>query len=141
MNITKFFNLAKRASIFSDCKIKMGSVIVYKNKVISIGYNTSKSHPLQKEYNKYRSCDDRFFDTDKHSNGMHCELMALNNAKKFKDLSKCSIFIYSNKKDGSPRLSKCCKACQKMLLDNGLKNIYYVDNNGNYHYENLKKEE
>lgn len=141
MNITRAFSLAKKASEFSDCKIKMGCVIMYKNKVLSTGYNTSKSHPMQKYYNQFRNCDGRIFDLNKHNHGSHAEHMALKSIiRGFKgDFNKLSVFVYSEKKDGSTRMSRCCKGCQRLLLDYGIKNMYYVDNNGDFIYESLDK--
>lgn len=140
MNIDRSFKLAKNASTFSDCELRVGAIITFKNKVISVGYNMTKSNPLQKEYNKYRSVNGREFDTEKQNNGIHAECMAIKNATRLfnGDLSKCNIFVYSERKDGSTRLSKPCKACQKLLIDHGIKNVYYTTNNNNlFSYEKL----
>lgn len=141
MNITKAFELAKKASEFSDCKIKMGCVVMYKNKVISTGYNNSKSHPMQKYYNQFRSHNGRVFNPEKHDNTIHAECMALRSViRGFKgDFSKLGIFVYSEKKNGSTRLSKPCRACQKLLSDYGIKNMYYVNNDGDFIYEIIDK--
>lgn len=138
MNIKRCFKLAKNASKFSDHKIKMGSVIIHKNKVISVGWNCKKSSPIQKKYNKYRSFENRVFDVDKHDNVIHAECMAVKNAiRQFNgNLNKCSIFIYSTKKDGSNRLSRPCRACMKMLKDNNIRNVYYLTENG-WNYEKI----
>lgn len=95
---------------------------------------------MQKYYNKYRSYNGRVFDLNKHNHGCHAEHMALRSViRGFKgDFSKISVFVYSEKKDGNTRLSRCCRACQKMLLDYGIKNMYYVDNNGDFIYEEIK---
>lgn len=139
MNITRYFSLAKNASEFSECKIKVGSIITYKNKIISIGWNTSKSNPIQKKYNVYRTTNERQFDVDKHHNGAHAECMAIRNAiRTFNgDLSKCSIFVYSEKKDGNTRLTRPCRACSKLLKDYNITNVYYVDNENNFIYEKM----
>ena len=136
MNIERGFKLAKNASKFSDCKIKIGAVIMYKSKVISVGYNTNKSNPIQKMYNIYRNTNGREYDVEKQANGLHAEIMALQHAtRSFKgDLSKCSIFVYSRRKDGSTRLTKPCNACSKRLKELGIRNIYYTTNNG-WQYE------
>ena len=136
MNIERGFKLAKNASTFSDRKIKIGAVLMYKSKVISVGYNTTKSSPIQKMYNVYRNIDGREYDVEKRANGIHAEIMALQHAtRSFKgDLSKCSIFVYSEKKDGTTRLTRPCMGCSKMLKDLGVKNIYYTTNNG-WQYE------
>lgn len=137
MNIERYFKLAKNASTFSDCKIKVGAILVYKNKVLSVGYNTSKSNPIQKMYNKYRNQNGiRQFDVDKQNNGVHAEIMCLQHVTRlFKgDLSKCSIFVYSETKNGSTRLIRPCMACLKYITELGIKNIYYTTNNG-WQYE------
>ena len=71
MNIERGFKLAKNASTFSDRKIKIGAVLMYKSKVISVGYNTTKSSPIQKMYNVYRNIDGREYDVEKRANGIH----------------------------------------------------------------------
>ena len=135
MNIERGFRLAKNASEFSDCSIKIGAVLMYKNKVISVGYNTTKSNPIQKAYNVYRNANGREYDVERQNNGLHAEIMALQHAtRSFKgDLSKCSIFVYSEKKEGCKRLTrltKPCNACSKRLEELGIRNIYYTTNNG-----------
>ena len=135
MNIERGFRLAKNASEFSDCSIKIGAVLMYKNKVISVGYNTTKSNPIQKAYNVYRNANGREYDVERQNNGLHAEIMALQHAtRSFKgDLSKCSIFVYSEKKEGYKRLTrltKPCNACSKRLEELGIRNIYYTTNNG-----------
>ena len=50
-----YFNIAKDVSALSDFpRIKIGCCAVYKHKVISTGFNTQRTSPLQKKYNKYR---------------------------------------------------------------------------------------
>ena len=89
----------------------VGCVIVRDGKVIGQGYHHKAGQP-------------------------HAEIMALQHAtRSFKgDLSKCSIFVYSEKKDGTTRLTRPCMGCSKMLKDLGVKNIYYTTNNG-WQYE------
>lgn len=138
MNIYRGFKLAKKASAFSDYnKIHIGAVVMYKNKPIGIGWNTKKTHPLQFKYNKYREANiGRKYIADEHLPMLHAEIMALQDAtRRFNgDLSKCSIFVYSEKKDGYTRLTRPCKACSQQLKDLGIKNIYYTTNNG-WNYE------
>ena len=133
--INKYFRLAKNAMNFSDCKIKIGSVLVYKNKVLSIGYNTNKSHPLQKLLNqKYRSTKDRVFNVDNHTNGIHSELMCLINTKGLDiEWHKVSIYIY-RESNNKPSMCKPCPCCNKALLERGIKtkNIYYTNWKGEF---------
>ena len=136
MNIERGFKLAKNASTFSDYSkkdIHIGAVITYKNKVVGVGWNTNKTHPCQMKYNAYRkSKNGRDYNSENHLPFLHAEIMALQHAKRSfnGDLNKCSIFVYSKKKDGSTRLTRPCKACSKALKDLGIKNIYYTTENG-----------
>ena len=62
ININKGFELAKKASEFSDYNkknIHIGSVIMYKNRILGIGYNTNKTSPIQYKYNYYREKENK----------------------------------------------------------------------------------
>ena len=54
----RFYKKAKQVAKISDFKkVHIGCVAVYQGKIIGIGCNTNKTHPLQKYYNKYREED------------------------------------------------------------------------------------
>lgn len=131
MNINKFFTLAKNASTFSDLdRVKIGSVLVYKNKVISVGWNCRKSHPYQKILNKHRPN----FNVDKYNNFLHSELNCL---LKVKDLdinwSKAYMFVYREDKYGNFANCKPCKSCELALINQGIRKVFYTNKNG-YNY-------
>ena len=134
MNINRYFNLAKRASTFSDYdKIKIGAVLVYKNKVISIGWNTHKSNPIQKKYNVFRSDENRYYDVDSKPNSTHAEMKCLIDTMDMDiNWSKVSIFIYRN----NMNMCRPCNSCMTALKERGIKNIYYTNKNS-YHYEEI----
>jgi len=134
--INKYFNLAKNASMFSDYpKIHVGAIMVYKNKIISVGYNTQKTNPYQKDYNVYRGNNERKYDVDKQSNALHAEMACIVSTKHLDiDWSKVSVFVYREHKDGSISLSRPCMACSKALDERGIKDWYYTTENG-YAYE------
>lgn len=139
--ILKNFNKAKNASEFSDFpKQKLGAVLMQGSKVIAVGYNTTKTNPLQKAFNKYRA-----FGFDTLNNGqIHAEMMILLKTKYMDiDYSKTTLYIYreyhyspfnSNPdlqaKTNKPALAKPCKACLHALWGRGITNIYYSDDNG-----------
>jgi len=135
MNISKFFSLAKNASKFSDFGASkarhMGCVFVHKNKVISVGWNTEKEHPVQKKYNVERG-----FDSSCCKNSLHAEMYALVRCQDLEiDWSKVNVFVYRELANGSPANSKPCEACQKAMFDKGIKkeNIFYISSIGEYH--------
>lgn len=134
--IERYFNLAKNASDFSDYpKIHIGAVLIYKNKILSIGYNTTQSHPIQKEYNQYRHTKERTYDIESMPNSLHAEMSCLVSTKHLDiDWDKASIFVYRCRKNGKVALAKPCSACSMALCNRGIKNIYYTTNNG-WNYE------
>lgn len=142
MNINKFFNLAKIASKFSDYNkknIHIGSVLVYKNKVIANGFNTSKTNPIQYQYNKYRELNNntnRTFSADDHLPYVHSEMMCLINTKDIEiDWSKVSLFVY-RESCNKTRMCRPCPSCMQALKDRGIKHIYYTSEKG-YNYESI----
>lgn len=136
MNIKRYFKLAKNASEMSDYKkdnIRIGAIIVRKNKIIGVGWNSKKSSPIQKIYNVHRTTEDRQYDVELQSNCIHAETSAICDAlRRYNgNLNKCSIFIYRTNKG----LCKPCSACSKMLKDYGINNIYYTNGNNGFNYE------
>lgn len=129
----KFFEKAKAASEMSDhAKYFLGSVVVYKNKIISVGWNTTKGNPLQQKRNeKYR-----FGKDDKDNGCLHAEMLALLHARPYLkglDMSKVSIYVYRENKSGELRMSKPCPACDSYIRELGIKDIYYTGADGYCH--------
>lgn len=140
MNTTKYFNLAKNASSFSDYpRVHIGAILVYKNKVIANGCNTTKTNPIQYKYNHYREQDnDRGYDVDSHLPTIHAEIKCLIDTKDIDiDWSKVFIFVYRQLRNGQIGLSRPCSACYQALKDRGIKHLYYTTENG-YNYEIIK---
>lgn len=134
--IKRFFELAKNASTFSDYtkkNIHIGSVLVYKNKVIGIGWNTNKTSPIQYSYNLYRqnTTKNREYDADKHLPCIHAEMKCLIDTRDLDiDWNKASLFVYRESSNGKLRNCKPCKGCMKALKDRGIKHIYYTNEDG-----------
>lgn len=125
----RFFNIAKEISKFSNFKPHVGAVITQGKRIISTGFNSNKTHPLQHKYNIYRNFNDYASSVPLE----HAEVHALSHliGKKL-PWDTFSIFVYREFKDGTPACSKPCEACDKLIKELGIKNIYYVDKNGNY---------
>ena len=132
----KYFDVAKAVSKLSDFKrIHIGCVIVDGKHIIATGQNTNKTHPMQKEYNRYR------FHADCIGNGkLHAEMMAILNLRpylKSLDLSKVSIYVYRENRFGELRMSRPCSSCMAKIKELGIRHIYYTSADG-YCYERLK---
>ena len=123
---TKFFQKAEAAAALSEFKrAPMGCIAVYKNKVISVGINSHKTHPIQREYDKYRKI---------HLNGgcnaylhsLHAEIDCLLSVDDEKiDMSKVELYICRLTKSGTG-LAKPCPACRAYLKDRGIRKVHYT---------------
>ena len=78
--INHYLNLAHNACFYSDfMKARLGAVLIYKGKVVSVGWNSTKTSPLQRELNRYRGYD---VDSSIAHNTLHAEVACLTKAKK-----------------------------------------------------------
>lgn len=140
-NIIKFFKVAKNTKEASDWpKQKLGAVITYKNKILSIGWNCKKETAMQKAFNKYRC-----FDPETSKNSSHAEINALIKLIGCYNIdelnpSKLSIFIYREHQNGELALAKPCSACEHALRKIGIQNIFYTGNNSIIFEKYLKED-
>ena len=133
--INHYFNLARNACYYSDfMKARLGAVLIYKGKVMSVGWNSTKTSPLQRQLNRYRGYD---VDASEAHNTLHAEVACLTKARDLDiDWGRASIFVYRIKKDGSAGLSYPCKGCMALIKSMGIKNIYFSTENG-WGYERI----
>ena len=128
MNDIVYFNKARDASKLSDYSKNqhIGCVVVYKHHIISVGFNSNKTHPIQKIYNKER------FDEDITPHSLHAEIMALIFLKDRKDIkwNDVDLYTYRENRYGELRMSKPCKSCMSMIKALGIRRIHYTTNDG-----------
>ena len=139
--VEKYLNMAKEASKNSDfVQHRLGSVIVYKGMPLALGWNTTKTSPVQKEYNRAREG----FDVEAsciHTNSTHAEMLAMNKIANLDiDFSKVSIFVFRSHRDGTHGLARPCAACRQRMLDLGIKDCYFTTNSKNgFGYERIEE--
>lgn len=133
MQLTKtnraYFNVAKSVSELSDFpRIKIGCCAVYKHKVISTGYNTVRSSPLQKKYNKYRFYED----LPGSNHGSHAELSCLKPLidRDDIDFNKVQLYIWRKLGNGKLGMAKPCESCMQLIKQLGIKHLYYTTYDG-----------
>lgn len=122
----------------SDFKqVHIGCIAVYKGHVLSVGYNTNRTHPLQKKYNKYRKMrSDGFEPMPK----LHAEISCLLQIKDLDiDFNKVKLYIYRENKNGNLAICRPCPACMKLIDELGIKEIYYTTNGGFAFEERISK--
>lgn len=125
----QYFKKAKEISKNSDFnKIHIGCIAVYQGNIIGVGYNSNKTHPVQKYYNKYRN--NRIY-CGYLAPKLHAEISCLNTIR-FMDInfSKVKLYIYRSRKDQEYGLSHPCPSCMAAIKDLGIKHIYYTTNDG-----------
>jgi len=123
--------LAKIAEANDSSNIRFASAVVYRNKIISVGFNRKKSHPLQAKFAK-----------NEHAVFLHSEIAAIKNALReipVEDLNKCELYITRVKRPKSHSegfiwgLAKPCCGCERAIFEFGIRRtIYTCDEIGNY---------
>ena len=121
-----YFRAAKAVSELSDHpQHKLGCVIVNKHKIISSGFNShTKCHGLQAILDAERFgvyCPGK----------IHAETSALVPLiKSGIDLSRATMFVHREHKDGTLAMSRPCPSCQKLIKQAGIRKVYYTSNDG-----------
>jgi tRNA(Arg) A34 adenosine deaminase TadA len=120
--------LAKVAAANPAQREKLAAAIVFRNKIISIGMNSMKSHPMAAKYGK-----------NKEAIYLHAEISAIKNALReidVDDFSKCDIYITRVKKEKPFTnkfvwgLAKPCAGCERAIAEFGLKRVVYTCDDG-----------
>lgn len=130
----RMFAAARKIAKTSDFKnFHTGCVIVYKKRIIGIGANSDKTHPMQAQYNKFRHFN-KTKNGIKHS--VHAEIAAINSISYVMgrdiDWTKVKLYIYRicPGHESGQGLSKSCPACQAAIQDLGIKHVYYTTDDG-----------
>lgn len=126
-----YFKAAAQLAEFSTyTKSPTGCVIVYKNKIISTGFNKNKTDPLQRVYNKYRSIP---IDSPPK---LHAETVAIKQLLDAENIrwNLLSLYIVRLRHITPYGLASPCPSCMQLIKEHGIHHIYYTTNNG-YAYE------
>lgn len=112
--------------------VKMSAAIVLKGDFVSFGFNTNKTHPLQKRF----AGEDKIF--------LHAEMDAIWRAIRrisYKQLTRATLYVCRMKYDSLDHekinarwgMSKPCGACQRAIVSYGIKKVLYTEEgNGNF---------
>lgn len=136
--IKGWFSVAAEVSKMSTYSgAHVGCIAVQSHRIVSSGYNTCKSDPLQKELNAVRFTDD---ETSCCNHSSHAEVMCIKPLiqSKCESLSKVSLYVSRVRKDGSTALARPCKSCMKAIKDSGIRWVYYTGDS-EYFKEDVEK--
>lgn len=110
----RYFNLAKKLSYRSSHhQHHFGVIIVSKHNVVSVGFNTMKTHSKSKT----------------QGNHLHGEISALLGTS-FEETDGGSVYIYRRRKCGGTGLSRPCPTCMSALRLAGIKKVYFTTETG-----------
>lgn len=123
MKTEHFIKLAIRTAFQSKSEFRHGAVLVKRNAVISIAINImNKTHPLQQKYSR-----------KKFSIGSHAETRCCLGIP-YSELNKSTLFVARILKNGTPALSKPCIGCQEILIELGVRKVFYTINSQDVNY-------
>lgn len=112
---------------------RIAAAVIYKNRVISFGFNQNKTHPLQSTYG--RNSESLF---------LHAEIDAIKNALRIINidtLSQCTLLIMRAKNSRAKAeygLAKPCSGCSNFLDTFKVKRVIYSTNEGEIEFLNEK---
>lgn len=127
-----YFEAARALARLSNYpRVKIGCVITYRHRIISSGFNSTKTDPLQKKYNRYRFSEDT-------NHFAHAEITCLKPLIRRQDIDfkHVDLYIYREDKNNRPSLSRPCPSCMKFITELGIRHIYY-SNYGGYSHEEI----
>jgi|TARA_Y100000034_G_C6836325_1_gene377983 deoxycytidylate deaminase len=118
----KFFVAAKAVAMDSPGvgqrnSFRLGAVIVEKNSILSVGNNSYKTHPVM------------FYRTEWPF--LHAEQLAIIR----RGLDNCEghdLYVVRILKNLDYAISYPCKVCRQLISDVGIRNVFYINENGKY---------
>lgn len=119
MNIPSKFKRAREAAKNSDHRQhKMGAAVFFKGKFLAVGFNSLKTHPIMRRFDRHKT--------------IHAEIHALTKAKAKKfDIANATVFIYRETKEGNLANAKPCSVCMNILKEEfQVRNVIFTVNNG-----------
>lgn len=98
-----------------DVTHQLCALVVSKNRVLSVGYNQPKTHPISK---------------DTEMQQLHAEMSAILRCAE-SAVEGAEIVVARMKPSGKPGLAKPCGACQGILRRFGVRRVFYTTNSEN----------
>lgn len=113
--IEQALNVARESTDFRE---RIGAVVVdKKGRVLSTGYNIRKTHPFQYKFAQH---------INEEAIYLHAETAALVKCRK----KPHAIYVGRLKKDDSTGLAKPCPICMGAIVESGIKEVYYTNDDG-----------
>lgn len=109
----RIMEIAKSAAIKSSFKYQVGAVILKHGRVISIGFNINKTHPLARKHFKWGT--------------VHAEVAAVIGCRYNREVLKDSdIFVFRFNRMGKPAMAKPCAQCTMLLNEFNVRRAFWT---------------
>lgn len=103
-------------------RVRIVAAIVHKGKIVAVGKNQTKTHPVAALYGKH---EEAIY--------LHAEVDAINKAKKrLGSLSKTELYVMRMKQDGTIGLSLPCEGCSRCIVAHNIPKVTYSNDNGEF---------
>ena len=119
---SKFFTAAKAVAMSGNGvgtkgKFRLGAVLVEKNSVISVGHNSYKTHPIMASRTEWP-----FLHAEQHAivrNGLdNCDNL--------------DLYVVRVLKNNDMAVSYPCDVCRELISNIGIKNVFYINELGEF---------
>lgn len=119
---------AAHAASMSDFRIKVGAVAVQGKQIISVGWSSAKTHPLQASFDRFRE----FRNNVEPPHSIHAEIMCLAPLYGNKDIDwkHVTLYVCRLRNDQLYGLARPCPACMAAIQSLGIRQIMYTTNDG-----------
>lgn len=118
--ITAAYNFA--AESHKPSRFSLCALIVKKNRVLAIGYNSQKTHPK----------------ATSRTQAIHAEMAAVFSAKRQQiDIRGSTIYVARYRTIG-PGLALPCNKCYELLLKEGVRQVYFTQSSNLLKYSNIQ---
>lgn len=118
----RFLKCAEELTHLSDVpRFKYGAVLVHNKAIISSGFNSTKTHPMQHKLNQRRELAkrDRGF--------LHAEVAAL---QRIRNVPRDSVLYIVRLSRIGWQMARPCAGCMQLIREKGIKKIIYTTPDG-----------
>ena len=118
----------------ADLRCRHFSFILDRNRIISIGMNSTKTHPMNLKYNYINKNKEKISDIV----GTHSELNAVIKLG-IEDCSKLTLVNTRINRNNLLDHSAPCNGCSDMIKQLNFKNVYHTDSQADFVQYNINK--
>jgi len=121
MKFERLVQLARNLIIYDgiEPRCRHFAFILKRNKIITIGKNSKKTHPINQKYGYFQGT------------GLHAEACAVIRSGNV-DHSKHTLVTFRIDRNENVAMGKPCEHCQKLLKDVAFKEVYYSNELGEF---------